>query len=62
LPQVVTAARQAGAGEVQDALARLTPVLAEVPVGMGAKLAQIAGVQADRAPERWLGLVKPSQR
>jgi hypothetical protein len=51
LPQVAAAARQAGADDVQDALARLTPVLAEVPLGMGAELVQVAGVLADRAPD-----------
>ncbi|MGC4748378.1 hypothetical protein ACLQ28_22390 [Micromonospora sp. DT201] len=33
--------------EVDAALARLTPVLAEIPLGMGGELAQIAGSMAD---------------
>lgn len=51
LPQVAAAARQAGADEVQDALARLTRVLADVSYGIGGEVVQLAGVLADRAPD-----------
>jgi hypothetical protein len=51
LPQVAAAARQAGADEVQDALARLTRLLADVSYGIGGEVVQIAGVLADRAPD-----------
>ncbi len=51
LPQVAVAARQADADEVQDALARLTRVLADVSYGIGGEVVQIAGVLANRAPD-----------
>jgi hypothetical protein len=36
-------------GEVRAALARLAPVLAEIPVGVGSNLAPLAGAMADHA-------------
>jgi hypothetical protein len=51
LPQVAAAARQADADEVQDALARLTRVLADVSYGIGGDFVQVTGALADRAPD-----------
>ena len=44
---IVAATPKARPDEVDAALARLTPVLAEIPFGMGGDLAQIAGSMAD---------------
>lgn len=51
MPQVAAAARQAGADEVQDALARLTRVLAGISYGMGGEVVPTAGILAERAPD-----------
>jgi hypothetical protein len=47
LQGMASATPEAGGDEVQAALARLVPVLARIPFGMGGDLAQIAGSMAD---------------
>jgi len=57
LEHVAEAAKRASPGEVQDALGRLSPVLAEIPYGVGADLARLAGAMADFATD--VGVVLP---
>jgi hypothetical protein len=47
LDQVATATRQAAPAEVQEAIARLLPVLADIPLGVGADLAPLVGGMAE---------------
>jgi hypothetical protein len=47
LERIVASAREASPGEIQDGLVRLQPVLAQIPLGMGADLVQVAGGMAD---------------
>jgi hypothetical protein len=47
LERMADAAGKADPAEIQDSLVRLVPVLAQIPLGVGADLAKIAGGMAD---------------